>query len=284
MHENYSRALRLLLADEGGYVNHPADPGGATNKGVTQRVYDAYRQRRGLEVRSVRQIEMREVEQIYDEQYAKAIRFDELPAGVDYAVFDGAVNSGPRQAAKWLQQAAGVRADGVIGNVTLQAVAAVNDVEGLIDRMCDLRLAFMRRLKTWKTFGRGWKRRVEDVRRHAKEMAVGFTVSPVSLFGGEAATGKAMLDDVAMPPAPTGTPTVGAGVGGAGLALESLRREIEPYAGQWDFLDRMLLALVILSGLIAVGTFGYGWWASWKRRRVARDLALDIDVGAADVR
>jgi lysozyme family protein len=159
----YSKALELVLKWEGGYVNHPADPGGETNCGVTQRVYAAWRKVRGLPVRSVRHITPDECRAIYSAQYWSAIKGDVLNPGVDYVLFDLAVNSGPVQAVKMLQQALGVKVDGHLGLATL-AAAAKADAKALVNRICDLRLGFLHRLKTWKVFGRGWKRRVDDVR------------------------------------------------------------------------------------------------------------------------
>ncbi|WP_404927166.1 glycoside hydrolase family 108 protein [Mesorhizobium sp. ORM16] len=135
-------SLAKVLAHEGGYVNHPADPGGPTNKGVTQRVYDGYRKGKGLAKRSVKSITMDEVGEIYDRQYWDAVKGDLLPDGVDYVVFDGGVNSGPGRSIMWLQQA--LRPiytgpiDGVMGVGTLAALKAVNNNDALIDRICDL--------------------------------------------------------------------------------------------------------------------------------------------------
>ena len=98
-------SLARVLAHEGGYSNHPKDPGGATMKGVTQRVYDGYRKGKGLAVRSVKGITTDELNEIYDRQYWDAVKGDLLPAGVDYVLFDGAVNSWPGRSIMWLQQA-----------------------------------------------------------------------------------------------------------------------------------------------------------------------------------
>jgi lysozyme family protein len=281
MQSNYPLALRLVLQHEGGYVNHPADPGGATMKGVTQRVYDAFRQRRGEPLRPVRQIGADEVAEIYRVQYADKVAFASLPSGVDYAVFDGAVNSGPAQSIKWLQRALGMRSvDGVIGNATLAAAEAHPDPATLVDEICDLRLAFMKSLKTWKTFGKGWASRVSRVRRQARAMATAGDVNearPMAFASIETAA-PASVADAALPPAPTGVPTAGAGAGGAAVALETARQQIEPYAGMWDTLDKVLFALVVLSALIAFGTFVYGLWAARRKVTVARNLDLDTDV------
>lgn len=171
----FERAMRALSAHEGGYVNHPDDPGGATNKGVTQRTYDAYRRRVFERVRPVREITDAEVFDIYRTQYWTAVRAEELPQGLAYCVFDAAVNSGPARAAKWLQGVAGVDQDGIVGEQTLAAVRGL-DVPRAIDRYCDVRLAFMKRLKHWPTFKNGWSRRVAEVRAHSKKWAAGYEI------------------------------------------------------------------------------------------------------------
>lgn len=162
---NYKPSLSLTLAHEGGYSNHPKDPGGATMKGVTQRVYDAYRRLKGRPVRSVRLIEAAELDEIYNRNYWRLVRGDELPAGLDYAMFDFAVNSGVSRAVKTLQTGLGFTGndvDGIIGDRTLGRVfrsASVNE-ELLITSLCDARMAFLKRLGTFDTFGKGWTRRV----------------------------------------------------------------------------------------------------------------------------
>ncbi len=161
--DRFPRAYKLERVTEGGYVNHPDDPGGATNKGVTQRTYNAYRKRRGQDTRDVRRITDAEVETIYRNQYWNAVKADALPDGVAYCVFDAAINSGPGQAAEWLQEIIGVKVDGVVGDETISAAREANPV-ALINEYCDRRWAFMKRLKHFKTFEDGWKRRVAEVR------------------------------------------------------------------------------------------------------------------------
>lgn len=159
---NYKPSLSLVLAHEGGYVNHPKDPGGATNKGVTQAVYDSYRKVKGLPPQTVKFITSDEVAEIYQKQYWRLAKGDDLPAGLDYAVFDFGVNSGVSRAARYLQRLVGVPDDGVIGNQTLAAVyeAARANEEMLILKYCANRLAFLKSLGTFPTFGKGWTRRV----------------------------------------------------------------------------------------------------------------------------
>lgn len=170
MKSNFQKCLNLVLIHEGGYVNHPADPGGATNKGVIQRVYNAYRKRKGQSARSVRHITDAEVRDIYKRQYWDRVEGDDLPYGVDYAVFDYAVNSGTARAENEIQRVLGsVTVDGQIGQVTLAAIEDADPKKLIVD-LCNRRMRFLKRLKHWKTFGRGWTRRIDGVRKHALEM------------------------------------------------------------------------------------------------------------------
>lgn len=169
MKSNFQRSLELVLQHEGGFVNHPQDPGGATNKGVTQVVYDDFRMGRKLPKRSVREITSEEVQEIYRLRYWNLIKGDDLPKGLDYCIFDFAVNSGTGRAAQFLQRAVDATPDGKIGPMTLAALEK-HCVEYIIERVCNDRLAFLKGLRIFSTFGRGWTRRVEDVRRIAKEM------------------------------------------------------------------------------------------------------------------
>lgn len=167
MKNNFEKALALVLEHEGGYVNHPKDPGGATMKGVTQAVYNAYRKLNGRGLLSVKYISDEELRAIYKFQYWDKVQGDFLPVGVDYAVFDFAVNSGVSRAAKYLQAVLGVAQDGQIGAKTL---AAITSPANTINALCDRRVGFLRNLKTFLTFGKGWTRRVQGVRAHALEM------------------------------------------------------------------------------------------------------------------
>lgn len=177
--ENFDRALSLVLASEGGYVDDPHDSGGRTNKGVTQRVYDAWRRGRGLAPRSVRFVASSEVAALYRRQYWDAVRGDDLPAGVDYAVFDEAVNSGPVRAIRDLQAALGVAMDGHPGVVTLGAARTLPPAT-VVNRICDRRLGFLRRLRNWSIFGRGWTNRVAGVRANALKLAARPAAAPAT--------------------------------------------------------------------------------------------------------
>lgn len=169
MNRNFEAALKLVLKHEGGFVNHPRDPGGATNKGITLATFRRYVKPRG----SVADLKALTVEQagiVYRRRYWDAVIGAELPTGVDYAVFDYAVNSGPGRAAKELQRVVGATVDGRIGPQTLKAVHAKHP-GAIINALCDRRMAFLKRLRTWPTFGRGWTNRVRGVRKHALAMA-----------------------------------------------------------------------------------------------------------------
>lgn len=165
MESNFKKALPKFLAHEGGFVNHPSDPGGATNMGVTIANYRRYVKRGGT-VADLKNITREEVGKVFKKHYWDKVRGDDLPSGVDYCVADFAINSGPSRAAKYLQWAVGVTQDGVIGPKTLAAVNKA-DPRKVIDFVCDQRLAFMKRIKggkLWDVFGTGWSRRVADVR------------------------------------------------------------------------------------------------------------------------
>jgi lysozyme family protein len=169
MQSNFEACLAEVLKHEGGYVDHPADPGGATNRGVTKKAWEEYV---GHEVTKddIKALTVEDVTPFYRKRYWDACKCDNLHGGVDYVVFDVAVNSGPGRAAKFLQEAVGVTADGSIGPRTL---AAANDFGPnlIINKMCDRRESFYRSLPTFPTFGKGWLSRCEDVRKKALGMA-----------------------------------------------------------------------------------------------------------------
>ena len=169
MKDNFDAALKAILHHEGGYVNHPADPGGMTNLGVTKRVWEEWV---GHEVdeKAMRNLTPEIVGPMYKVKYWDKIKGDELPTGVDYVVFDAAVNSGSGRAAKWLQACVGVEPDGGIGPKTLAAVNAF-DTNQLIEDYAKRRLSFLMDLQTWDTFGKGWGRRVAEVQKTGLDMA-----------------------------------------------------------------------------------------------------------------
>jgi lysozyme family protein len=170
MTDRFQILLERVLKHEGGYVNHPKDPGGATNKGVTQRVYDAHRRGKGLPERTVKLITPQEVRDIYRVMYWGTVKGGMLPLGVDYAVFDLAVNSGPNRAIRYLQLALGLKDDGILGPLTMERVRNSN-AAAVVANIMSRRVSFLRQLRTFQVFGRGWMARVNDVRKVAIQEA-----------------------------------------------------------------------------------------------------------------
>jgi len=166
----FEKCVALLLVHEGGNDDDPRDPGGRTSRGILQREWDAWRQSHPGLPSDVWQAPQDQVLAIYRAKYWDAMSCDDLPAGVDYAVFDYGVNSGIGRGAKVLQRIVGTDVDGEIGPLTIAATARV-EPRGLIGQICDERLAFLQGLGTWPVFGNGWSRRVREVRAAALEMA-----------------------------------------------------------------------------------------------------------------
>jgi lysozyme family protein len=168
MKENWDEALKHVLRYEGGYVNHPSDPGGMTNLGVTKRVWEEWIGRPATE-QDMRSLTPELVSPLYKKRYWDAVRGDDLPSGVDLCVFDCAVNAGPGRASKFLQQVVGVTVDGQIGPKTIAAVTS-KPADTVIEAFCDLREAHFKSLSTFPTFGKGWMRRLNSVESECKGM------------------------------------------------------------------------------------------------------------------
>ena len=168
MQSNWDNAFKLMLKSEGGFVNHPSDPGGMTNLGVTKATWENWVGRESDEA-EMRGLTPEKVEPLYKKKYWDAVRGDELPMGLDYLMFDFAVNAGAGRAIKTLQTAVGVTPDGGFGPMTMAAVQAVDPVE-LIERFSQAKEDFYRSLNTFATFGKGWLNRVADVKVKASAM------------------------------------------------------------------------------------------------------------------
>lgn len=154
---NFDAAFETLLGHEGGFVDNPEDPGGATRWGITERVARANGYGGDMRV-----LPVATAKAIARTEYWDAVCADQLPAALRYAVFDAAYNSGPPQAIRWLQRALGVKADGVLGSQTRRA-ALQNPPERVLARMLGARLQFLTQLPAWGTFGKGWARRVASL-------------------------------------------------------------------------------------------------------------------------
>ena len=168
MQANYDKCLETILHHEGGYVNHPKDPGGETNLGVTKRVYEEHGG-----TKDMKDLTVEDVAPIYKKGYWDKMKGDELPSGLDLCVFDFGVNAGPGRAAKYLQTMIGSTPDGGIGPMTLKAVSEYVEEHGLvksIENYQDARQSYYEKLSTFDTFGRGWTRRVDETTQLAKTL------------------------------------------------------------------------------------------------------------------
>jgi lysozyme family protein len=168
MKDNFDSALSAVLHHEGGFVNHPSDPGGMTNLGCTKKVWEEW-VGHDVDEKAMRALTPADVAPLYKAKYWDRVKGDDLPDGVDYVVFDAAINSGPGRAAKWLQQAVGATADGAIGPGTLKAVSDMSAQE-IVEKYQQIRLEFLQALPTWGTFGKGWGRRVAEAQVAAIKM------------------------------------------------------------------------------------------------------------------
>ena len=164
MEDNFDECLKMLLHHEGGYVNHPKDPGGETNLGVTKRVYEKWGG-----TKDMKDLTVEDVAPIYKKEYWDKCRCDELESGVDWAVFDWAVNSGTGRAAKAIQKICGATQDGAIGPKTL-ALINTQDTNYVVEEFGKIRQQFYESLKTFDTFGKGWTRRNKETTEKALEM------------------------------------------------------------------------------------------------------------------
>lgn len=245
---SYDEALRRLLVHEGGYTNHPSDPGGPTNFGITIGDYRKF-VNAAATAADVRAMPLSDAKAIYREKYWNAMRCDELPAGLDYAVFDYGVNSGTSRAVKVLQRLVGMTADGRMSDALLAAVMRQNAAE-LVGRMCDERLAFLKSLSTWPVFGSGWGRRVAEVRRAGLAFANGATAEQP----GSSASGRAKVQPTAQAP--------GSAAGGAVIAGGIATQAAHQAGASW----LIIAGTVLLTGLLATACwFGWRWWQARKQ-------------------
>ena len=162
MEANFFYSLSLILHHEGGFVDHPEDPGGATNKGITHKTYAEFLGRPLEDVDELKNIPEEHVQEIYKKNYWDRVMADELDTGLDLATFDWAVNSGPGRPARVLQSLVGAKEDGVIGPKTMARIKDTDTVI-LLNALAKNRADYYRSLKTFDTFGKGWLRRNEAV-------------------------------------------------------------------------------------------------------------------------
>lgn len=176
MDRNFDKSFKLILKHEGGWADNPKDPGGPTMKGVTLATFRRLVKANATK-EELRNITSEQLATIYRRSFWDAVAGAKLPSGVDHAVFDFAINSGPARAAEYLQRAVGAVPDGRVGPATIAAVEKLPAMRVIEKLMAD-REAYMRRIKNkktgellWKTFGRGWAARLKRVREEALLLA-----------------------------------------------------------------------------------------------------------------
>lgn len=249
----YDEALRRLLAHEGGYTNHPSDPGGPTNFGITIHDYRKYVKPSGTAA-DVRAMRLDDAKAIYRAKYWDALRCDALPAGVDYSVFDYGVNSGIGRSGKVLRRIVGLPdTTHVVTDEVLRAVAR-RDPKAIVKAINDERLAFLKRLKTWPVFGKGWGTRVAGVRAVSLRMAGETMTMPDVQSANPALPGKGAVV------VPAGAKKLIIGVGSAGPIAVGSTAWVWVYAHPWE-------AAALGCGVaVAVGVSLYAL-NRWHRRR-----------------
>ena len=272
--ETFPHALRLVLVDEGGLDDDPHDHGGRTAHGIIQREYDGFRARHGLPGQDVWKITPAEYTEIYHDRYWMPW-CDRLPAGMDYAFFDACVNAGPAQAARTLQRALGLRADGNMGDVTLAKVKEHSeaDAEAVVHAFCERRRAFYRALAQFPRYGRGWLARVDHVEKAAKAMAAAGVEA--TRRGGLSddlkaeASARAKAEDVATPPLSTeaGAAATTGTVIGAGTAdqLGQAASQLGPFADTIHIVKYVLLGIAVISVCLTL----YAAWHGKQAREAA---------------
>jgi|TARA_B100000424_G_C22706214_1_gene384788 lysozyme family protein len=168
MKVNYDKCLETILHHEGGYVNHPKDPGGETNLGVTKRVYQEHGG-----TKDMKDLLVEDVAPIYKKGYWDKMKCDDIPSGLDLCLFDFGVNAGPGRAAKFLQSMIGTTVDGGIGPNTLAKLEEYireNGEHEAVNKYQEMRQKYYEQLSTFDTFGKGWTRRVQETTKLALDL------------------------------------------------------------------------------------------------------------------
>jgi lysozyme family protein len=168
MNDNFDKCLALVLKSEGGFVNNPADPGGMTNLGVTKAVWEEWTGHT-VDEKAMRALTPADVAPMYKAKYWMACYAPQLKTGVDYCLFDASVNMGAGRAVKLLQEAMQCVPDGMIGPRTMQLLDQ-KKAEDIVEAFSQRKISFYESLKTFPTFGKGWLKRVEDVKQNALKM------------------------------------------------------------------------------------------------------------------
>jgi len=270
-------AMKIEYKFEGGKDNDPVDPGGRTNQGVIQREFSAWLKANSKPNRDVFTMTDAERDQIYKENYGDKVWFTQLPPGIDLVVLDGAINSGVSQSIKWLQRCLGVSATGVMGNITLQAVLQYPDDDDLIAKIIARRNAFLKSLKTFYHFGKGWLSRIAQLLKTGQLWASG-SVGPEIVWQ-DNMNKKATIVD-ALPLVSTAPADATAAGGTVTTVLTTAQSTLAPLQGHSALLDQILLGLIVFGGLATA--FGFAWSYYARTKNTALTDALDLAPVKAD--
>lgn len=266
MEANYPYILKKMLRYEGGFANHPKDPGGRTLQGVTQAVYDKYRKKKGRPTQKLTAGMMgtplweAEMAEIYRGGYWLPVQGPTVHHGVDGALFDYGVNSGPGRAIRVAQKLCGRP---VTGRLTADDVTAINkrSPAQLVDAICDERLAFVKSLRTWRTFGGGWTSRIRDVRNYCGALARG--KKPIAATSEPSPAGKAQV--------PKTTKTKGAVIAGGGAAGGGAGATF----GDWIVANPAIVCGTIIVAIVGVAFLFYKL-DQWRDRQ--QNTPMDVPV------
>jgi len=251
---SYDGALRRLLLHEGGYSNHPSDPGGPTKYGITIHDYRRY-VKPGGSADDVKAMPVAVARRIYRVKYWNALRCDELPAGIDYAVFDYGVNSGVGRSGKVLRRVLALSDSSSVVTDAVVAAARQADAMLLVQAICDERMRFLQSLRTWRVFGKGWSRRVSDVRTVALALVGGARLPAVR---DRKVPGRGAV------PAAKGAQSGAAGAVAAGGAAAAQQAHAAGAASS------TVLLIVVVAAALAVAAWLF--WRRWRRRQQERPV------------
>ena len=254
---NFDKSLARVLVYEGGNDDDPRDPGGRTSRGILQREYDRWLKVSGkwavIADHDVWKASGADIRSIYKTNYWDRARCEELPAGVDFTIFDGAVNSGLAQCAKWAQREVGAKVDGDFGPATLLALQSANDNDQLIAGILRRRLAMLQGLKTWKYYGKGWSARVANVLKIGQAWATG-SVGPNPVAVAELdGHRKALVADLRQPIVPVSSAQVATALTGASAGITEATRQLQPVADQAAGVPWLTWVGYALGGLTVAG-------------------------------
>lgn len=242
---NFDKSLNYAFRSEGGYVDDPKDRGGATNLGVTFKVLQAYRGR-PITKEDVKRLTKAEAGEIYRKQYWDAVKADDLPSGVDYFLFDFAINSGPARAVISLQRVLRVKQDGILGLLTLDKLKEL-DVIDVIDKLWEERLRFLKQTHGWARFGKGWNKRVVEATLKAKRMAGQCPKIDVELT--EQPTNR-KAQKISVAKTKTGKTIIASSLGAVGVTATAISDQLQPLTELSQTIKYIAIGLTII-GVVA---------------------------------